>query len=183
MSMFTQPPSGGGFFKPAEAENHLVLILRVHGFDKHFDTMKGAEIDRATVDLADLDGGGQVRERVWLTHPGLVNKVSTSGPVLGRIGKVQASKGLAWSLIPYTEGVDDKRAEQWLAANPAVQTAPTGATAPAPAPAAAPQQPPAATHVPPTAAGNPWDALSDEQKRAAQAAYTASRQTFDAPPF
>ncbi|MFL6110557.1 MAG: hypothetical protein ACJ786_04290 [Catenulispora sp.] len=198
MSMFSQPASGGGFFKPAEAEGHLVLVTRVHGFDKHFDSMKGAEIDRATVDLVDLDApGAPLRERMWLTHPGLVNKVSTTGPVLGRIGKVQASKGMAWSLMPFTEGTDDAAAEKWLADNPTVSTAPVPqAAAPAPAPAAA--QSFGGNGAPPvnlndmrtvgnTGAGNSWDQLSEQQRAAALAALQQQRGQdnpfADAPPF
>lgn len=118
MTMFGQPASGGGFFKPREHEGHLVLITRLVGMDRHFDSMKGAEIDRATVDLVDLDGDGELRTNVWLTHAGLVNKVDATRPTLGRIGTEKFSKGTGFTLKPYTEGPDDAKASAWLSANP-----------------------------------------------------------------
>lgn len=192
--MFSQPTSGGGFFKPRDHEGHLVLITRLVGMDRHFDSMKGAEIDRATVDIVDLDGDGELAERVWITHAGLVNKISSHGPTLGRVGEVQFSKGKGFSLLPYREGPDDAKAAEWLRNHPDVPIAPVdGATTVKPAE-------PAASTVPMgggqartmmtldgmrqsgnTTSGNP---MSEDQLKAALAALEQQKLFADTPlPF
>lgn len=159
---FNQPKSGGGFFKPADRDGHLVLITIVHEIAKRFDNLRNEEIDQAIVDLVDLDEAGQeLAERINVTHAGIVSRLSTGATmILGRIGKVQTKSGFdAWALLPFNEGADDQRASAWVtahaagqmnqpapAATPATAPAPTvpaapaaPAPAPAPAPAAAPQ--------------------------------------------
>jgi len=146
MSMFSQPSGGGGFFKPAEHENHLVLITNCHSIEDRYDTFKGKEIPSATCDIVDLDDpAATLRERILVTHSGIVNRLSPGAHmVLGRIGKAPTKSGFeAWVLGPFTEGVDDTRAEQWVMnsarptmAQPVATPAPQQAPAPAPAPAA-----------------------------------------------
>ena len=143
MSMFNQPAAGGGFFKPAEANGHLVLITTVHEIAKRFDQLRNEEIDQAVVDLVDLDAAGQeLRERINVTHKGIVSRLTAgSGLVLGRIGQVATTSGFqAWALLPFAEGSDDVRAGAWVTAHQPSFTqaaAPQAAPAPAPAPAAA----------------------------------------------
>mgnify|MGYP001201178289 FL=1 len=133
MSMFSQPSGGGGFFKPAEHDGHLVLITNCHKIEDRYDQFKGRDVPAAPVDVVDLDGDQALREGVLMTHGGLVNRLSVGAHmVLGRIGKAPTASGFeAWVLGPFTEGADDVRAEQWV----------TNHQKPAPAPAPAPQAP------------------------------------------
>jgi pyruvate/2-oxoglutarate dehydrogenase complex dihydrolipoamide acyltransferase (E2) component len=177
MSMFSQPAAGGGFFKPAEANGHLVLITTVHEIVKRFDQLRNEEIDQAVVDVVDLDTPDQeLRERINVTHKGIVSRLTAGGGmVLGRIGQVATSSGFqAWALLPFVEGSDDVRAGAWVTAH---QPTFTQAAAPAPAPAAAAPQPaaPAAQYTAPAAAPAP----------AAQqyAAPAPAPQQGDEPPF
>lgn len=154
--MFNQPTEAafGGFFKPADHNGHLVLVTVVHGIGKKFDTLRNEEIDQADVDVVDLDGDGQLREHVNVTHKAIVSRLTPGATlILGRIGQVATKSGFqAWALQPFNEGVDDVKAGAWVTANqptfnqaatPAPQTAPA---APAPAPAPAPTaQPPVNT--------------------------------------
>lgn len=152
MSMFSQPSGGGGFFKPAEHEGHLVLITNCHKIEDRYDQFKGKDVPAATVDVVDLDGDQELREGVLMTHAGLVNRLSPGAHmVLGRIGKATTSGGFeAWVLAPFDEAGDDaRRAEAWVVnyqrpavAQPQQQAAPAPAAPAAPAPAQ--QQAPAA---------------------------------------
>ena len=148
MGMFNQPSAGGGFFKPAEHSGHLILITVVHEIGKKFDQLKQAEIDQAIVDVVDLEGDNELRERVAVTHAGIVNRLATGAKfVLGRIGQVATKSGFqAWALLPFNEGSDDVKAEAWVNANK-----PTFTQAPptVPAQAATPQAAPAPAATPP----------------------------------
>ncbi|MFI2911150.1 hypothetical protein ACG2OD_23325 [Streptomyces sp. PDY-4] len=152
MSMFNQPSAGGGFFKPADANGHLVLVTAVHEIAKRFDQLRNEEIDQAVVDLVDLDTPEQeLRERINVTHKGIVSRLTAGGGmVLGRIGQVATNSGFqAWALLPFAEGSDDVRAGAWVTAHQptftqAAAPAPAAAApAPAPQPAAVPASPPA----------------------------------------
>lgn len=145
---FTQPSGGGGFFKPAEHENHLVLITQVHKVEDRFDSFKEREIPAATVDLIDLDDPvEELRKGILITHTGIVNRLSAGAHmVLGRIGKAPTKNGFeAWVLAEFDPNADPARAQAWLdkqnsgapAAQPQQQTPAPQA---APAPASAPQQ-------------------------------------------
>lgn len=142
--MFNQPTEAafGGFFKPAEHNGHLVLVTVVHSIAKRFDTLRNEEIDQAEVDIVDLDGDNQVREHVNITHKAIVSRLTPGATfILGRIGQIPTKSGFqAWALNPFSEGIDDKKAEAWVNANkptfnqaavPAQQT--TSPAAPAPA--------------------------------------------------
>jgi len=148
--MFNQPNTGAGFFKPAEAHGHLILVLRVHGTVRRYDDLRKDEVDQFTVDLVDLDTHpADVRERVILAHPGITNKLTPdSTMVLGRIGQVRVGGDkTAWVLEPYNVGVDDVRAEQWVMANQARPRFDNGQRPPAqqaPAPQYQQQAPPPA---------------------------------------
>jgi hypothetical protein len=122
---FQQAQPTGSFFKPAEADGHLILITRVAKFEKRFDQMRGEEIDQAIVDLVDIDGDKKLREGVLLTHKGLTNRLSTSARmVLGRIGQVDTKSGnKAWVLLPFVAG-DEIKAADWATANMQTPTAP-----------------------------------------------------------
>lgn len=147
MSMFNQPTAGGGFLKPAEMNGHLVLFTVVHEIGKRYDQLRNEEIDQAVVDVVDLEGDSELRERVNVTHKGIVSRLAPGATfVLGRIGQVATKSGFqAWALLPFNEGVDDAKAEAWVNAHkptftqaaPAPAAAPVQ-TAPAPAPAAQP---------------------------------------------
>lgn len=115
--MFSQP-SNTTWLKPREHDGHLFLILRLIGIDKHHDDMKGGLVDRAEVELVDLDGTAAV-ERVWFTSAGLVNKVrSLDEPMLTRLQMIPMKKGNGWSFQPFEEGTDDAVAEKWLETHP-----------------------------------------------------------------
>lgn len=163
---FNQPSSGGGFFKPKEALGHLVLFTKVH--DIYYNPTnvykgKSQPRDEAKVDMVDLDGDQAHRERVIVTHPGIVNRLTAGASnVLGRIGRV-AMEGdgddtFFWVLNPY-EDSDVPKAQAWVQAwqsgqfgqpQNAPQSAPNQgaqqqAQAPAPqAPQSAPQSQPGA---------------------------------------
>ncbi|MEV5236436.1 hypothetical protein [Streptomyces pseudogriseolus] len=143
--MFNQPTESafGGFFKPAEHNGHLVLITVVHSIGKKFDTLRNEEIDQADVDIVDLDGDGQLREHVNVTHKAIVSRLTPGATlILGRIGQVPTKAGFqAWALQPFNEGVDDKKAEAWVNAHKPTFTQAAPAPQPAPAPAAATQPP------------------------------------------
>lgn len=192
MSMFNQPTSGGGFFKPADANGHLILIAAVHDISKRYDDLRKQEMDNATVDLVDLDDAGQeLQERIIVSHPAIVNRLSVGGPMtLGRIGQVATKSGFqAWALLPFNEGIDDQRAEQWvLAHRPTFNQA--AAPAPAPAPAAAPI--PAGVNTVTGEITTPPAGLTPQQYAAAQqtpataalaAQIPAQQQPQDEPPF
>ncbi|MEU4154802.1 hypothetical protein [Streptomyces antimycoticus] len=146
MSMFNQPTAGGGFLKPAEMNGHLVLFTVVHEIGKRYDQLRNEEIDQAVVDVVDLEGDNELRERVNVTHKGIVSRLATGATfVLGRIGQVSTKSGFqAWALLPFNEGTDDAKAEAWVNAHKPTFTqaaAPTqtpAAAAPAPTPAAQP---------------------------------------------
>lgn len=145
--MFNQPTEAafGGYFKPAEHNGNLILITVVHGIGKKFDTLRNEEIDQADVDIVDLDGDGQLREHVNITHKAIVSRLTPGATlILGRIGQVATKSGFqAWALNPFNEGVDDKKAEAWVNAHkptftqaaPAAPAAPARQAAPTPAPA------------------------------------------------
>lgn len=140
MSMFNQPAdnASGGFFKPAEHNGHLILITIVHEIVRRFDTLKGAEIDMAVADVVDLDGAGELRERVNFTHTAIVSRLAPGATfVLGRIGQVATKSGFqAWALQPFNEGTDDAKAEAWVNAHkPTFTQAAPAAAAPAAVPA------------------------------------------------
>lgn len=206
MSMFNQPTSSGGFFKPADANGHLILVTAVHEITQRYDDLRKKDMDNATVDLVDLDDGGQeLQERVIVSHPALVNRLSVGGGLtLGRIGQIPTQSGFqAWALLPFQEGIDDKRAEAWVHAHRPTfnQAAAPAAPAPAPVPAPAPIPAPAAAAVPPGVnpqtgeITSPPPGLTPQQYQAAQqnpataalaqqaAHIPAQQQPGDEPPF
>lgn len=195
--MFNQPTEAafGGFFKPAECNGHLVLITVVHNIGKKFDTLRNEEIDQADVDIVDLDGDGQLREHVNITHKAIVSRLTQGATlILGRIGQVPTKSGFqAWALNPFNEGVDDKQAEAWVnahkptftqAAAPAAQQQAPAATVPAQAPAA---QPPINTVTGELAPGvnlnDPSVQALLAQINGGQAQDAAAPQTGGQPPF
>lgn len=189
--MFNQPTEAafGGFFKPAEHNGHLVLITVVHGIGKKFDTLRNEEIDQADVDIVDLDGDGQLREHVNVTHKAIVSRLTPGATlILGRIGQVATKSGFqAWALQPFNEGVDDKKAEEWVNAHkPTFNQAAT--PAPQPAPTAAPAaQPPVNTTTGEIAGGvdlsDPAVQALLAQVQGGQTPPAAAPQTGGQPPF
>jgi hypothetical protein len=144
--MFNQPSESSGFFKPAEALGHLILMTQVHSIIQREDTYGGKVrmIDEATVDLVDLDGDQEVKSRVKVTHAGIVNRLVVGRTnVLGRIGQVPTDKGNPAYVLNGFNDEDVPRATAWVNAHVAgsmtqpAQTAPVAATPAAPAPAAA----------------------------------------------
>lgn len=151
---FNQPSSGGGFFESKNHIGHLVLITKVHDVYHNPSNVYQGKLqprDEAKVDVVDLDGDQVLRERVIMTHPGLVNKlVAGSTNVLGRIGQVPTKDGqnVFFNLDRY-EDADVPRAQAWVNAYQAGQFqqgsgAPAGASsAPQAAPVPQNTQPPA----------------------------------------
>ncbi|MFC9089016.1 hypothetical protein [Nocardiopsis dassonvillei] len=176
---FSQPSGGGGFFKPAEHDGHLVLITNCHKIEDRYDQFKGRDVPAATVDVVDLDGSAELREGVLMTHGGLVNRLTPGAHmVLGRIGKAPTSSGFeAWVLGPFDEqGQDAARAQAWLdgQARPQMSQPATPQAAPAApaAPAPVQQQAPAAPAAPAPAA----PAMADPNDPAVQALLASLQQ-------
>lgn len=174
--MFQQPNSGGGYFKPAEANGHLVLILEVYKIETVVDTYGGQvrNVDEATVDIVDLDKPGdtgypELRERVKVSSPGIVNRlVAGKKMVLGRIGQVPTDKGNpAWVLNGFDENLDAPRAAAWVSAWQAGQFG---------QPTAAPVIPAPAPVIPAAPAVDPAALAAAQAQLAAQAAAQAAVQ-------
>jgi hypothetical protein len=123
MPTFGQP-SSGDWFKPAEANGHLILITKVHQIGTKYDNLSNGEKPHGIFDLVDLDQPNpHLIEHMNDSHPGIVNKLAkalrTGEMVLGRITQAPSDKGNpAWVLVPFTPGQDDLRAQAWLQANP-----------------------------------------------------------------
>ena len=139
--MFEQPKNGGGFFKPADHLNHLVLFTAVKSSAKRFDTLRNGEIDEFIVDFVDLDGDQTLNSDVKVGHVGITNKLSVgSKNVLARVGTVDTGKGNpAWVLNNFQDS-DVARAQAWVEAAAAKAFA---QPAPAAVPAAAVVETPA----------------------------------------
>jgi hypothetical protein len=139
--MFTQPANGGGgFFKPAEHNGHLVLFTAIKSSSKRFDTLRNGEIDEFTVDFVDLDGSGELNTDVKVGHVGITNKLKVGTTnVLARVGTVDTGKGNpAWVLNNF-ENADVARAQAWVEASKKNAFAqPAAPVASAPAAAATP---------------------------------------------
>lgn len=102
-----------------------MLITVVHGIANVTDTYGGVvrQVDEATVDIVDLDVAGEsgypeLRERIKLSHVGIVNRlVAGRTMILGRIGQVPTDKGNpAYVLNGFDEAADAPRAAQWAMA-------------------------------------------------------------------
>lgn len=142
--MFEQPKSGGGFFKPADHQGHLVLFTAVKSSNRRYDELRKGDIDEFTVDFVDLDGDQQLNIDVKVGHVGITNKLSVgSKNVLARVGTVDTGKGNpAWVLNNFQDA-DVARAQAWVEAQakksfaqPAVAAVPAAA-----APVATPATP------------------------------------------
>jgi hypothetical protein len=190
--MFNQPSEAafGGFFKPADHSGHLILVTVVHSIGKKFDTLRNEEIDQADVDIVDLEGDGQLREHVNVTHKAIVSRLTPGATfILGRIGQVATKSGFqAWALQPFNEGVDDKKAEAWVNANKPTFTQAAPAAQPAPVAAPAPAaQPPVNTATGEIAAGvdlsDPAVQALLAQVQAGTQPAAAAPQTGGNPPF
>ncbi len=118
--MFSQPTSGGGgWLSPRDHHGNLILVTEVHEADKHYDDRRKKEMVRLTIDYVDLDGDGRLRERVYVTAPGMTNRINRNGPTLGRVGTLKLAQGDMWVINPFEEGVDDVKAQAWLDKNKA----------------------------------------------------------------
>lgn len=122
-------PSGGGYFKPAAHKGNLILVTKLHEIDKHYDTFKKEEIDRARVDVHDLTLG-ETYAGAFMTHVGLVNSIRDmrpNRPVLARVGQVDTGKGNpAWTLVKAKDD-DAATAVAFLERHPEYAPAATGA--------------------------------------------------------
>jgi hypothetical protein len=136
--MFNQPQGGSGYFKPADHDGSLILITTVHSIERKFDQMRGEDIDQATVDLVDITADGELTERVFISHKGIVNRLHVGDAnILGRIGQVETKTGMkAWVLNSFTDE-DVPLATAWVTKSRGGFTPP----AEAPAPAAVKAQP------------------------------------------
>lgn len=178
-------PSSGNFFKPADRNGHLILIVAVSEIGERFDNLSGRDKPFAVMDLVDLDDPNPALQlSVTDNHPGIVNKVKTAHRtgemVLGRIGQVATEKAnAAWVLGPFTPGADDVRASQWLTANPINQFGqPAAAPPPAPAPAPQPVQQAPAAPGPIAALGQQFAARGQAMAAAAQAQQAPAPQAL-----
>lgn len=152
---FAQPQATGMFFKPADHSDHLILVTAVHETYDRYDDLAGKDKLNARFDYVDLDSDDGLVENAISSHPGIAlrlkGSVGKGTPVLGRIGQEASKKAgfnAAWVLGEFTEGVDDKRAADWLTANATASVRQPEATPQPPAEAAAAQKPTAATTIP-----------------------------------
>lgn len=115
---FNQPAAGGGYFEPKNAVGHLILVLKVHEVYHNSTNVyagKPQPRDEAKVDVVDLSGDGMLRERVIMTHPGLVNRLYTGATkILGRIGQVESGKGNPAFVLNNFEDGDVEVAKRWV---------------------------------------------------------------------
>lgn len=157
---FAQPQAVGSFLKPADLNGHLILVTKVHEAFERYDDLAKKEKLNVRFNYVDLDGDQQLVEDAISSHPGIALRlkgaISSGDQVLGRIGQEPSKKAgfnPAWVLAAFTEGVDDVKASQWLAAHAqATVTQPTQVAQQAPAPVAAPAAAPAAQTIPQSAA-------------------------------
>lgn len=105
MSAFTirkiDNSQSGGFFKPADHAEHVILITKVNQITTIDDKFRGPDTPAAYVDYVDLDSPSQeVRKNVQVTHAGIINRLEEGWDnVLGVVGKVPTKKGyMAWVL-------------------------------------------------------------------------------------
>ncbi len=122
-------PSGGGYFKPTVHKGNFILVTRLYDIDKHYDTYKKEEIDRARVDVHDRTLG-ETYSGTYMTHVGLVNSIRDmrpGKPILARVGQVDTGKGNpAWKLVKAKDG-DAETAVAFLNRNPEYAPAAAGA--------------------------------------------------------
>ena len=190
---FNQPAQGGGYFEAKDAVGHLVLITKVHEVYHNATNVFGGKPqprDEAKVDLVDLDGPGQEhRERIIVTHPGLVNRlVAGATNILGRVGQIPTDKGNPAFVLNGHEGTDVPRAQQWVQMFQSLQyQQPPVASVPAQAPQAAPV-PQVAQQAAPVPTVAPQAALDPQQVAAlmaqlAQAGQLPQQMQAQDPPF
>ncbi len=154
---FAQPQATGMFFKPADHNDHLILVTSVHETYDRYDELAGKDKLNARFDYIDLDSNDGLIENAISSHPGIAlrlkGSVGKGTPVLGRIGQEASKKAgfnAAWVLGEFTEGVDDKRAADWLTNNAAASVRQPEATPQPPStpPPAAAQKPAGAATIP-----------------------------------
>ena len=162
-SPFAAHSSGGAYLKPADMNGHLVIITNVvQDWPTQYDTLRKADVEVASFQLADLHGSGEW-EQVKSNYAGVNNKLGNvrgkpGQMVLGRIGQARTTGGYdAWVLAEYSSE-DEAYAVNWLASNPAPSAfaAPSAPAAPQGLPPAPPAAQAFATGAPvPTAAAPP----------------------------
>jgi hypothetical protein len=118
--MFNQPTdnggtTGGGYFKPADNNNDLILFTVVKETGTEFDQMSGRDRDFVIVDYANLDRDAVIVEGAKVTHGALVRKLAVGATnILGRIGQTKTSNGYtAWVLNAHTPE-DAAAATAWI---------------------------------------------------------------------
>jgi hypothetical protein len=140
---FTQPATGGNFLRPADHNGHLILVTAVHEAFERYDDLASKDKLNVRFDYVDLDGDQQLVEDALSSHPGIALRlkaaVGKDAPVLGRIGQEPSKKAgfnPTWVLGPYTEGVDDVTAGNWMTNRATASVSQPPAAAPTPAPVA-----------------------------------------------
>jgi len=115
--MFNQPSEPaitGGYFKPAEHDNNLILFETVIEAGTEFDQMTNSDREFRIVSFVNLDTTG-APQKGKVTHTGLVRKLPVGATnILGRIEKVKTANGyMAWVLQPF-QPADEAKAKAWL---------------------------------------------------------------------
>lgn len=115
---FNQPAGGGVFFRPADHNGNLILVIEAFAEETRYDDMRKGDVRDVTVDLVDLDADEpEILGGVVLSHKGLTRHVKVGDTmVLGRIGTVETKKGTAYVLNRFTEE-DAAQAEKWVENN------------------------------------------------------------------
>ena len=120
--MFNQPQESGGFFKPKDHEDALVLFTRVGQVENRFDALRGAEIEQVNVDYVDFNDG-ELKQDVIVTHIGIVSRIKGKSMVLGRITTAETKSGkTAWILGRFSPE-DEATAKSWLDSQPTFASA------------------------------------------------------------
>lgn len=110
----SEPTTSGGYFKPAEHDNNLILFESVIESGTEFDQMTNSDREFRIVSFVNLDTE-TAPARAKVTHSGLVRKLPVGATnILGRIEKVKTSNGYqAWVLQPF-QPADEKKAKAWI---------------------------------------------------------------------
>lgn len=134
---FEQPTGGGGYFKPADHDGHLILVTEVLEKGREYNELAEKEVDVVVALIADIDAGDTEPEQYRVNRPGITNKLKVGKRnVLGRIGTLDTGKPKpAWILQEYAEA-DANKAKAWLTEYRKREFAQPGDEAPAKAPAA-----------------------------------------------
>lgn len=111
------PVESGGYVKPKDHINHLVIVTEVHSSATKYDDVRKTDVEVLTIDFHCFNCGGTAApERVMLGAPYVVSKVRRDGNLtLGYIQEMAPKPGYKDGAIILTEpqGADIPNAVKW----------------------------------------------------------------------